>query len=184
MSQGSKTNIFKCDWILCSWLSKSSFFWITLFMQILENYLFIILKIYKKEFFFWIKHFGVVKNKDAHRILNHKYMIRFYATIQKYDHLISKQKFELIPFDEWKYLAIKKTTLTCNFYYTFILNINYYLHNSWFLIKHFIVCRCNGINHRNFSIGNYRGVWEKIEQKANRTSWSKTHLVYKTLVNI
>ena len=57
-------------------------------------------------------------------------MIRFYATIQKYDHLISKQKFELIPFDEWKYLAIIETTLTCNFYYTFILNIYYYLHNS------------------------------------------------------
>ena len=44
--------------------------------------------------------------------------------------LFQKKKFELIPFDEWKYLAIIKTTLTCNFYYTFILNIYYYLHNS------------------------------------------------------
>ena len=27
-----------------------------------------------------IKHFGVVKNKDAYKIVNHKYTIRFYAT--------------------------------------------------------------------------------------------------------
>ena len=102
-------------------------------------------------------------------------MIIFYATtslklLQTYDHLISKQKFELVPFDELKYLANINTTLTFNFYYKFILNIYYYLHNSWFLIKHFIVCGSNGINHRNFSIGNYRGVWEKNEKKANWTS--------------
>ncbi|KAK9987794.1 hypothetical protein SO802_028033 [Lithocarpus litseifolius] len=64
-----------------------------------------------------IKYFGVVKNKDAYRIVNHKYMIRFYATtsvklLEKNDELIAKQKFELVPFHELKYLADKNTTLT------------------------------------------------------------------------
>uniref|UniRef100_A0A7N2MNX6 DUF223 domain-containing protein n=1 Tax=Quercus lobata TaxID=97700 RepID=A0A7N2MNX6_QUELO len=63
-----------------------------------------------------IKYFGVVKNKDAYRIVNHKYMIRFYATtsvklLETNDELIAKQKFELVPFDELKYLADKNTTL-------------------------------------------------------------------------
>ncbi|KAL0012996.1 hypothetical protein SO802_000065 [Lithocarpus litseifolius] len=64
-----------------------------------------------------IKYFGVVKNKDAYRIVNHKYMIRFYATtsvklLETNDELIAKKKFELVPFDELKYLADKNTTLT------------------------------------------------------------------------
>ncbi|XP_023882276.1 replication protein A 70 kDa DNA-binding subunit C [Quercus suber] len=64
-----------------------------------------------------IKYFGVVENKDAYRIVNHKYMIRFYATtsvklLETNDELIAKQKFELVPFDELKYLADKNTTLT------------------------------------------------------------------------
>ena len=55
-------------------------------------------------------------------------MITFYATtsvklLETNDELIAKQKFELVPFDEMKYLADKKTTLTGNFDYTFILNI-------------------------------------------------------------
>ncbi|XP_075670329.1 replication protein A 70 kDa DNA-binding subunit C-like [Castanea sativa] len=59
-----------------------------------------------------IKYFGVVKNKDAYRIVNHKYMIRFYATtsvklLESNDELIAKQKVELAPFDELKYLADK-----------------------------------------------------------------------------
>ncbi|XP_075674861.1 uncharacterized protein LOC142644061 [Castanea sativa] len=63
-----------------------------------------------------IKYFGVVENKDAYRIVNHKYMIRFYATtsvklLETNDELIAKQKFELVPFDELKYLADKNTTL-------------------------------------------------------------------------
>ena len=74
-----------------------------------------------------IKYFGVVENKDAYRIVNHKYMIRFYATFVKLletnDELIAKQKFELVPFDELKYLVDKNTTLTGNFNYTFILTI-------------------------------------------------------------
>ena len=41
------------------------------------------------------------------------------------------------------------------------------------LIKHFIVYRCNRGNCRNFSHGKDRGAWEKIEQKANRTSRNK-----------
>ncbi|XP_075665857.1 uncharacterized protein LOC142635605 [Castanea sativa] len=63
-----------------------------------------------------IKSFRVVKNKDAYKIVNHKYMIRFYTTFVKllktYDQLIAKQKFELVPFDELKFLADKNTTLT------------------------------------------------------------------------
>ena len=75
-----------------------------------------------------IKYFGVVENKDAYRIVNHKYMIRFYATtsmklLETNDELIAKQKFELVPFDELKYLANKNTTLIGNFDYTFILKI-------------------------------------------------------------
>ena len=41
------------------------------------------------------------------------------------------------------------------------------------LIKHFIVCRCNRGNRRNFSHGKDRGAWEKIKQKANQTSRNK-----------
>ncbi|KAL0005492.1 hypothetical protein SO802_013053 [Lithocarpus litseifolius] len=63
-----------------------------------------------------IKYFGVVENKDAYRIVNHKYMIRFYATtfvklLETNDELIAKQKFELVPFDELKYLADKNFRL-------------------------------------------------------------------------
>ena len=43
-----------------------------------------------------IKYFGVVENKDAYSIVNHKYMIRFYATtsvklLETNDELIAKQ---------------------------------------------------------------------------------------------
>ena len=55
-------------------------------------------------------------------------MITFYATtsvklLEIDDELIAKQNFELVPFDELKYLANKNTTLTGNFNYTFILTI-------------------------------------------------------------
>ena len=88
-----------------------------------------------------IKYFGVVENKDAYRIVNHKYMIRwFYATtsvkfLETNDELIAKQKFELVPFDELKYLADKNTTLTGNFDYTFILKI--YLYTIIFITHYF-----------------------------------------------
>ena len=87
-----------------------------------------------------IKYFGVVENKDAYRIVNHKYMIRFYATtsvklLETNDELIAKQKFELVLFDELKYLADKNTTLTSNFDYTFILKI--YLYTIIFITHYF-----------------------------------------------
>ena len=86
-----------------------------------------------------IKYFGVVENKDAYRIVNHKYMIRFYATsvklLETNDELIAKQKFELVPFDELKYLVDKNTTLTGNFDYTFILKI--YLYTIIFITHYF-----------------------------------------------
>ena len=54
-------------------------------------------------------------------------MIRFHATslklLETNDELMAKQKFELVPFDELKYLANKNTTLIGNFDYTFILKI-------------------------------------------------------------
>ena len=86
-----------------------------------------------------IKYFGVVENKDAYRIVNHKYMKRFYATsvklLETNDELIAKQKFELVPFDELKYLADKNTTLTSNFDYTYILKI--YLYTIIFITHYF-----------------------------------------------
>ena len=95
-------------------------------------------------------------------------MIRFYATtsvklLETNDELIAKQKFELVPFDELKYLADKNTTLIGNFDYTFILKIYLYTIIFIILINHFIVCRCNRRNRRNFSHGKDRGAWEKIE---------------------
>ena len=59
-------------------------------------------------------------------------MIRFYATtsvnlLETNDELSAKQKFELVPFDELKYLADKNTTLTSNFDYTFILKKYIYI---------------------------------------------------------
>ena len=51
------------------------------------------------------------------------------------DELIAKQKFELVPFDELKYLADKNTTLTSNFDYTFILKI--YLYTIIFITHYF-----------------------------------------------
>ena len=87
-----------------------------------------------------VKYFGVVENKDAYRIVNHKYMIRFYATtsvklLETNDELIAKQKIELVPFDELKYLADKNTTLTSNFDYTFILKI--YLYTIIYITHYF-----------------------------------------------
>ena len=87
-----------------------------------------------------IKYFGIVENKDAYRIVNHKYMIRFYKTtsmklLETNDELIAKQKIELVPFDELKYLADKNTTLTSNFDYTFILKI--YLYTIIYITHYF-----------------------------------------------
>ena len=67
-------------------------------------------------------------------------MITFYATtsvklLETNDELIAKQKFELVPFDELKYLADKNTTLTGNFDYTFILKI--YLYTIIFITHYF-----------------------------------------------
>ena len=51
------------------------------------------------------------------------------------DELIAKQKIELVPFDELKYLADKNTTLTSNFDYTFILKI--YLYTIIYITHYF-----------------------------------------------
>ena len=81
------------------------------------------------------------------------------------------QNFELVPFDELKYLADKNTTLTGNFNYTFILTIQ--LYTIIFITHDFLLSTLSFEDVIGEIVGlhgNDRGAWEKIEQKANQTS--------------